>query len=115
MSMIVTDQEVAGLETSASLQIQGIDYVEFYVGNATQAMHCYRNTFGLTPTAYHGLETGDHDHVSYVVEQRKVRLIFTSALTPESPIAAHVNLHGDGVKDIAFRVKNASEAFEYAV
>ena len=74
MSMIVTDEEVAGLETSASLQIQGIDYIEFYVGNAIQTTHFFRNTFGLTPTAYHGLETGAHDHVSYVVEHRKVRL-----------------------------------------
>jgi len=115
MSMMITEQEVAGLETSASLQIQGIDYVEFYVGNALQAMHFYRNTFGLAPSAYQGLETGAHDDVSYVVEQRKVRLIFTSALNSESPVAAHVNLHGDGVKDIAFKVENASEAFEYAV
>lgn len=124
MSTIIAEQEVAGIiaEPEAedvtqkeSLQIQGIDYVEFYVGNATQATHFYRHAFGLTPIAYSGLETGAHDHVSCVVEQRKVRMIFTSALNPESPVAAHVNLHGDGVKDIAFKVKDATQAFAYAV
>jgi 4-hydroxyphenylpyruvate dioxygenase len=124
MSTIIAEQEVTGiiaepegegLPQKESLQIQGIDYIEFYVGNATQATHFYRNTFGLTPTAYSGLETGAHEDVSYVVEQRKVRLIFTSALNPESPVAAHVNQHGDGVKDIAFKVKDAKQAFEYAV
>ena len=39
----------------------------------------------------------------------------TSALTPDHPIAKHVNLHGDGVRDIALWVDDAREAFSLAV
>jgi 4-hydroxyphenylpyruvate dioxygenase len=35
--------------------------------------------------------------------------------TLDSPISDHVRLHGDGVKDIAFRVDDASNAFEIAL
>ena len=31
--------------TSDPLDLQGIDYVEFYVSNALQAAHFYRSTF----------------------------------------------------------------------
>jgi 4-hydroxyphenylpyruvate dioxygenase len=34
-------------------------------------------------------------------------------MAPESPIAQHVLAHGDGVKDVAFRVPDAAHAFEY--
>ena len=97
------------------LALRGIDYVEFYVGNARQAAHYYRTAFGFTPIAYSGLETGVRDRISFVLQQRNIRLVVTGALTPDSPIAEHVKLHGDGVKDIAFHVDNARAAFEAAL
>lgn len=97
-----------------SLQLKDIDYIEFYVGNAYQATHFYRTAFGFTPIAYTGLEKGVRDQVSFVVEQGNIRLVLTTALSPNSPIADHVNLHGDGVKDIAFAVDNATHVFEEA-
>ena len=45
------------------LQINNIDYVEFYVGNASQAAHFYRMAFGFTPIAFSSLETGERDHL----------------------------------------------------
>ena len=94
---------------------EAIDYIEFYVGNVRQAAHFYRTAFGLTPTAYAGLETGLRDRASCIVEHEGVRLVLTSALDPDSPIAEHVNLHGDGVKDIAFRTQDAARDFQAAV
>ncbi|TMI51440.1 4-hydroxyphenylpyruvate dioxygenase, partial [Candidatus Bathyarchaeota archaeon] len=41
-----------------ALPIEGIDYVELYVGNAKQASYFYKNGFGFTPVAYSGPETG---------------------------------------------------------
>jgi 4-hydroxyphenylpyruvate dioxygenase len=93
------------------LPISGTDYVEYYVGNAKQAAFYYQTAFGFQPLAYSGLETGDKEKTSYVLVQDKIRLVFTTALTSESPIAAHVKKHGDGVKVVALWVDDATSAF----
>ncbi len=97
------------------VQLRGIDYVEFYVGNARQAAHFYRTAFGFTPIAYAGLETGVRDRCSFVLQQGDICFVVTSHLTPENPIARQVRLHGDGVHDIALRVDNVEAAFAVAV
>ncbi|HEY0605870.1 MAG TPA: VOC family protein, partial [Herpetosiphonaceae bacterium] len=113
--MTMTQREVVHGQHEDFLPLKGIDYVEFYVGNARQAAHYYRMAFGFKPIAYAGLETGVRDRTSYVMEQRNIRLVLTGALDPDTPIAEHVKLHGDGVKDIAFTVQDAASAFEEAV
>jgi 4-hydroxyphenylpyruvate dioxygenase len=95
--------------------INGTDYVEFYVGNAKQASHFYRAAFGFQLVAYRGPETGVRDRASYLMQQGKIRLVLTTALSPESPIAEHVHTHGDGVKDYALWVDDARYAYETAV
>src|ERR1700742_3206729 len=90
------------------LPLQGTDYVEFYVGNAKQAAHFYKTAFGFQSLAYSGPETGNRETVSYVVRQNKLTFMFTTALRPNHPVAAHVHLHGDGVKVIALRVDDAT-------
>lgn len=97
------------------LPIQAIDYVEFYVGNAKQAAHYYRTAFGFTPVAYAGLETGVRDRTSYLLTQGQIRLVLTAAMSDESPIARHVSQHGDGVRDIALRVEDATYSFHETV
>ncbi|MGE5424389.1 MAG: 4-hydroxyphenylpyruvate dioxygenase [Syntrophothermus sp.] len=93
------------------LPINGTDYIEFYVGNAKQAAHYYQTAFGFQPLAYAGLETGLKDRASYVVAQDKIRLVFTTSLVPDSPVAEHVKLHGDGVKVTALWVDDARLAY----
>jgi 4-hydroxyphenylpyruvate dioxygenase len=83
------------------LPMKGVDHVEFYVGNAKQAAHYYKTAFGFVLTAYCGLETGERERASYVMEQGKIRLVFSTALGPDHPIARHVKLHGDAVAVIA--------------
>ena len=100
--------------TEDAFPIQGIDYIQFFVGNAKQAAHYYR-ALGFTPVAYMGLETGSRDRVSWVVQQGDVRLVFTGALGPDSPITDHIKLHGDGVHDVALRVPDAEEAYRVAI
>lgn len=94
------------------LPLLGTDYVEFYVGNAKQAAHFYKTTFGFQSHAYRGLETGSTDEVSYVLKQEKIRLVLTTPLNSASPINAHLAKHGDGVKVIALWVEDATSAFE---
>ena len=95
--------------------INGTDYIEFWVGNAKQAAHFYRSAFGFKLAGYRGPETGTRDRASYLLEQNKLRFVLTSALGPDGDIARHVNLHGDGVRDIAFWVDDARQAFKLAV
>ena len=92
------------------LPIKGYDHVEFYVGNAKQAAHFYHRTFGFTPVARRGLETGSRDRASYVMQQGKVRFVLTSAYDADSDVARHCALHGDGVKAIALEVASVENA-----
>jgi 4-hydroxyphenylpyruvate dioxygenase len=102
-------------EQEDTFPIQGIDYVEFYVGNAKQAAHFYRTVMGFNITAYAGPETKMRDRASYVLEQGKIRFVLTAPMLPEGPIAEHVFKHGDGVKDIALRVPDVDYAYHTAV
>jgi 4-hydroxyphenylpyruvate dioxygenase len=99
-------------EAKDFLPLEGIDYVEFWVGNARQAANYYRALWGFTPVAYAGLETKIRDRASYVLVQNDIRFVFTAPLTPDGEIAEHVKLHGDGVHDIAFRVGDVRSAWE---
>jgi 4-hydroxyphenylpyruvate dioxygenase len=93
------------------LPLQGIDYIEFYVGNARQAAYFYRSAFGMSLIAYRGPETGNRESCSYVVQQGKIRFILTTPLRPDHPITEHIRVHGDGVKDLALLVDDAESAY----
>ncbi len=93
------------------LPLHGIDYIEFYVGNARQAAHFYRSAFGMALTAYCGPETGSRDCASYMIQQDKIRFVLTTPLQPDHPIMDHIRTHGDGVRDVAFRVDDAGSAY----
>ncbi|KYG85755.1 4-hydroxyphenylpyruvate dioxygenase [Roseivirga seohaensis] len=99
-------------EAKDFLPINGTDYVELYVGNAKQSAHFYKTAFGFQSVAYSGLETGNKDTVSYVLQQDKIRLVLTSPLKKDGPINEHINKHGDGVKVIALWVEDATKAWE---
>ena len=94
------------------LPLLGTDHVEFYVGNAKQSAYYYQTAFGYRLVAYCGPETGIRDRASYVLEQGKIRLVLTTALHPDSPVAEHVKMHGDGVKVLALWVDDARKSFE---
>jgi 4-hydroxyphenylpyruvate dioxygenase len=93
------------------LPINGTDYVELYVGNAKQSALYYQYAFGYELIAYAGPETGIRDRASYVLKQDKIRLVLTTALLENHPIADHVKKHGDGVKVLALWVDDAAQSF----
>jgi 4-hydroxyphenylpyruvate dioxygenase len=97
------------------LPLNGTDYIEFYVGNAKQAAHYYKTAFGYQSLAYAGPETGLKDRVSYVLQQGKVRLMLTTALSSNHEIAEHVKAHGDGVKILALAVDDAYKSYEETI
>lgn len=97
------------------LPLNGTDYIEFYVGNAKQAAHYYKTAFGYQSLAYAGPETGLKDRVSYVLQQGKVRLMLTTALSSKHEIAEHVKAHGDGVKILALAVDDAYKSYDETI
>jgi len=115
MATTTTATTAPPVPTDDRMPIHGIDHVELYVGNAAQAAFYFRNAFGFTETAYSGLETGRRDRVSHVLEQGRIRLVFTGTLLGGDDIAAHHGLHGDGVHKIALSVPDAEVAYRHAV
>jgi len=112
--MATTTQPVPTQHEDA-FPINGTDYIEFYVGNAKQSSLYYRAAFGFQLVGYRGPETGVRDRASYLLQQDKIRLVLTSPIGPDGPIADHLRRHGDGVRDMAFWVDDARAAWTTAV
>ena len=96
------------------IQLMGIDYVEFYVGNAKQSAHFYKTALGFQSLAYAGMETGLKDKTSYVLVQGKIRLVLSTPMSgsQNTEISSHIRKHGDGVRVIALWVEDATRAWE---
>lgn len=101
--------------TEDFLPLRGTDHVELYVSNAKQAAYYYQHAFGFECVAFKGLTTGGRDTESYLLQQGKVRLLLTAPLKGNTEVGRHVDLHGDGVKNIALWVDDAGKAFEETV
>jgi len=55
------------------------------------------------------------DRASYLLVQNKLRFVLTSSLNPDDEISRHVQLHGDGIKDVAIVVDDARAAYDAAI
>ncbi|MBK6538891.1 MAG: 4-hydroxyphenylpyruvate dioxygenase [Ignavibacteria bacterium] len=93
------------------LPLKRIDHLEFYVGNAKQSSFFYQYVMGFNLTGYSGLETGNREKASYLLEQGKIRFVLSSPLTDDSFLAEHHKKHGDGVRDIAMEVDDAAKSY----
>ncbi|HEX5944809.1 MAG TPA: 4-hydroxyphenylpyruvate dioxygenase [Acidimicrobiales bacterium] len=115
MGDTLTAGSAAGHEDEGPPSLGGIDHVEWWVGNARAFSGFLCSAFGFEAVAYAGPETGRRDRVSHVLQQGRIRFMVTGALTPDSPIADHVKVHGDGVRDICFLVDDAEVAYDAAL
>jgi 4-hydroxyphenylpyruvate dioxygenase len=95
--------------------VLGWDSVEWWVGNARSSAAFWMSCFGFECIAYAGPETGVRDRVSYVVRQGTATMVISAALGADSPMAVHHVAHGDGVKDLAFRVSDVASAYDAAM
>lgn len=98
---------------SEPFPIKRVDHIEFYVGNAKQSAAYYRDGFGFLNTAYRGMETGDRQVASYVLEQGNIRMVVSAATVRDHAIALHAHKHGDGVAVIALEVPDAGQAYDF--
>ncbi|KPV47471.1 4-hydroxyphenylpyruvate dioxygenase [Acidiplasma aeolicum] len=85
---------------------KGIDHIEFYVSSAKTWSYFLRKGMGFNLAGYSGPETGIRDRISYYLKQGDINIIFTSSMDPDTEINRSVNLHGDGVRDIALTVED---------
>ncbi|KAF7543254.1 hypothetical protein G7046_g10034 [Stylonectria norvegica] len=121
-----------GFAVQPPCNFTGYDHVTWWVGNAKQAASYYTSLFGFKTIAYSGLETGNRFFASYVIGNADIRFVFTSPLRsavhlpddePITPaekkllteIHAHLERHGDAVKDVAFEVDNVEGVYYKAV
>ncbi|MEO0630555.1 MAG: VOC family protein, partial [Planctomycetota bacterium] len=113
MTSTATDTSAA-LATDP-LALIDVDHVRFYVGNAKQAAYFYAHTFGFNISQVADLTTGSRDEADYLLTQGNIRLLLTTPLTKDHPAAEEIKLYGDGVKDIALTVFDATKSYEAAV
>lgn len=97
------------------LQLIDVDHVRFYVGNAKQAAYFYAHTFGFQIDQVSDLTTGSREEASYLLTQGNIRLLLTTGLTKDHPAQSEVLKYGDGVKDVALNVFDATAAYERAI
>ncbi|MCP9946814.1 4-hydroxyphenylpyruvate dioxygenase [Streptomyces somaliensis] len=97
------------------MDIESVDHIEFYVGDAQQSAFYLCTAFGFRICGQAGPETGQTGYRSLLLRQGGIELVLTSALNADHPAASYVMQHGDGVANIAFRVSDAAKAFELAV
>ncbi|MEM8757041.1 MAG: 4-hydroxyphenylpyruvate dioxygenase [Planctomycetota bacterium] len=110
----------ASTETSTQLATDplaliDVDHVRFYVGNAKQAAYFYAHTFGFNISQVADLTTGSRDEADYLLTQGNIRLLLTTPLTKDHPAADEIMRYGDGVKDIALTVFDATKTYEAAI
>lgn len=94
--------------------VTGWDAAVWAVGNATQSAHFFVSAFGMELVAYSGPETGNRDHVAYVLKSGAVRFVVKGGVDPRSPLLDHHRRHGDGIVDIALEVPDVDKCIEHA-
>ncbi len=114
----VIERDLVGLvdyDPSADpFPVTGWDAVVWACGNATVTAAWYQAIFGMTLDAYTGPETGNRDHVGYVLTSGNLRFVIKGAVAPDSVIADHHRQHGDGVLDVALEVPDVDRCIAHA-
>jgi 4-hydroxyphenylpyruvate dioxygenase len=94
--------------------VTGWDAVVWVSGNATQSAMYLQLAFGMTLVAFSGPETGNRDHVAYVLRAGAVRFVVKGAVSADSALADHHRRHGDGVMDVALEVPDVDKCVAHA-
>ncbi|MDH3285750.1 MAG: 4-hydroxyphenylpyruvate dioxygenase [Acidobacteriota bacterium] len=115
MTTSPTRTEKAGGKDVDPLRLIDVDHVRFYVGNAKQAAYFYASCFGFQVEQVADLTTGSRESAHYLLTQGNIRFVLTTALSADHPAAREVEKYGDGVKDLAFTVRDAALAQRRAI
>ncbi len=95
------------------LGIKGIDHIEFIVDNADQWRDYFVERFGMAARFYADEQSGVKGRRAHVVGQGRINFLLAEpqGAGPEADFLRwHLAQHGNGVRDVAFRVKDARHA-----
>ncbi len=99
------------------LGVKGIDHIEFIVDNADQWRDFFLGKYGMAARFYADEKTGVRGRRAHVVGQGRINFIVAEpqGTGPEADFMRwHLEKHGCGVRDVAFRVKDAAHALAEA-
>ena len=115
---LTTLKQLVGLidydESEDPFPVTGWDAVVFIVGNATQTAHYFQSALGMELVGYTGPETGNRDHIGYVLKSGSCRFVVTGGVALDSWLLDHHRAHGDGVSDIALEVPDVDKCVAQA-
>ena len=99
------------------LGVKGIDHIEFIVDDADQWRDFFVQKYGMAGRFYADESTGVRGRRAHVVGQGRINFIVAEpqGRGPEADFMRwHLEKHGCGVRDVAFRVKSAAHALDEA-
>ena len=99
------------------LGVKGIDHIEFIVDDADQWRDFFVQKYGMAGRLYADEGTGVRGRRAHVVGQGRINFIVAEpqGQGPEADFMRwHLDRHGCGVRDVAFRVKDAAHALAEA-
>ena len=99
------------------LTVRGIDHILFYVDDAEGWAGWHENTLGMRRRFVGDPATGLEGMRAIVTGQGRVNFVFAEPAGSgrvRAEVEEHIATHGNGVKDVAFRVHDVSKAVEHA-
>ena len=99
------------------MTVRGIDHILFYVDNADQWARWHEDTMGMRRRAVGDPSTGLEGRKAIVVGQGRINFVFAEPAgngPMRDEVQRHVETHGNGVKDLAFRVRDVDAAIAHA-
>ncbi|QYM78773.1 4-hydroxyphenylpyruvate dioxygenase [Horticoccus luteus] len=102
---------------SNPLGLKGIDHIEFIVDDADQWADFFVNKYGMARRFYADAASGVAGRRAHVVGQGRINFLLAEpqGTGPEADFMRwHLAEHGNGVRDVAFRVKDARAALAEA-
>ncbi len=99
------------------LGLKGIDHIEFIVDSADQWRDFFVDKYGMACRFYADANSGVRGRRAHVVGQGRINFLLAEpqGRGPEADFLKwHLDRHGCGVRDVAFRVKDARQALREA-
>jgi len=99
------------------LGLKGVDHIEFIVDRADQWRDFFVNQYGMSVRAYGDQASGLKGRRAWVVGQGRVNFLVAEpqgAGAEADFMRWHLDRHGCGVRDVAFKVKDARLAYTEA-
>ena len=117
MSRTFFDKPVERKSGINPLGLKNFDHLEFYVDSADQWRDFFVKKYGMSLRAYGDTTTGLQGRRSHVVGQGRVNFVVSEPQGNSAEadfVRAQLAKHGCGVRDVAFRVKDAKHAYTEA-